>query len=262
MASRSELYKFVENSNSWFYTSGATAEVYSGDTYLPLAGTSRTDTQVKNELSKANVDVTLPLSSELGMRHLRAIVEAFVGLTIYSKNEVGTVRVEWKGRLSGVRPDGAVIKLVFESIFTSLRRPGLRRRFQRTCPHSLYGRACGLDMEDWGALGDVTTVAGVTVVMANAAFFPDQYYRQGIIKASDGTLRFITNHVGNTLTLIRPLDQLSLDFATAPLATDATIYPGCNRLKETCKDTFDNILNNGSFPWLPTKNPVGGNSIV
>jgi len=40
------------------------------------------------------------------------------------------------------------------------------------------------------------------------------------------------------------------------------IYPGCDRVRATCESKFDNLDNFGGFPWIPTKNPFGGSSIV
>jgi GH24 family phage-related lysozyme (muramidase) len=84
-------------------------------------------------------------------------------------------------------------------------------------------------------------------------------------------MRFITNHSGSTLTLIRQLDSLSEAFAKQGYGQGygygygglvARIFPGCDRTTQTCKDKFDNLNNNGAFPFIPLKNPMSGSSIV
>lgn len=249
-----ELYRFVEGATVTTLTSADAEETHLSELYVPQAGLSRDEVETKNELSKASVTASLPLSSELAMRYLRSVVDATLSLTIFSKDELGAVKTEWKGRLAGLKPDGATIKLIFESIFTSLRRPGLRRRFQRTCPHVLYGHACKLDRADFEEVLSIASIVGTVLTVTGADAFPDQFFRQGMVEGPDGILRFIVSHVGTQITLIRPLDSLTVGAHS--------FYPGCDRLKETCKDKFNNILNNGSFPWLPTKNPVGGQSIL
>jgi uncharacterized phage protein (TIGR02218 family) len=266
-----QLYRFVEGPLVWTYTSSDVQETYGGETYTPVP-IGRDEAEVKNELSRANLEVKLPLSDPLAIRNIRTVVESQVSLTVRSIDpDDGSVDVEWKGRLAQVKPDVDSISLVFESIFTSLRRPGLRKRYQRSCPYMLYGRGCGLNKDAFAANGEVTYVDGVIVKCAAAALQPNGYYSGGMIAAPDGTLRFILAHTGDTLSLIRPLDSLTDAFAARGYGNSygnsygkvtATIYPGCDRTKETCHDKFNNLPNNGSFPWIPLKNPVGGSSIV
>lgn len=249
-----ELYRFVEGATVTTLTSADAEEVHLLETYTPQEGLERNEAEVKNELSKANIEVSLPISSTLAMRYLTSTIDAVLSLTVYSKDELDVIRTEWKGRLAGLKPDGATIKMIFESIFTSLRRAGLRRRFQRTCPHVLYGRGCNLDREDFKESLAITVINGNVLTVPGADAFADGWFRQGFVKGTDGVIRFISAHVGDQITLIRPLASLTIG--------SHDFYLGCDRLKETCKNKFDNILNNGSFPWLPTKNPVGGQSIT
>lgn len=265
-----QLFRFTEKDLVWTYTSSDVNEEHGGEIYeaIPIG---RNEAETRNELSRANLEVKLPLDNELAIRNIRSVVESQVGLTVFSIQDDLTVDVEWKGRLMQVKPGAESVTLVFESIFTSMRRPGLRKRFQRSCPHVHYGYGCGLVMEDYKASGVVENVSGVTVTMPIAALQPDGYYSGGIIKAPDSTLRFILTHVGVTLTLIRPLDSLAQAFAESGYGYSygvsfggamADIHPGCDRTKETCASKFNNILNNGSYPWLPLKNPMAGSSIV
>ena len=84
---------------------------------------------------------------------------------------------------------------------------------------------------------------------------PDGYYTGGMIVAPDGSARFITAHSGDTVTMARPLASLAGGQTVA-------IYPGCDHLKETCKNKFNNLDNFGGFPWIPAKNPYSGSSIA
>jgi uncharacterized phage protein (TIGR02218 family) len=268
---KKQLYRITEGSLVWTYTSSDVNETYNGETYLAIP-IGRNEAEVRNELARANIEVKLPVTNDLAIRNLREVVEAQVGLTVWSIDpDDGTVATEWKGRLSQVKPDGVDIVLVFESIFTSLRRPGLRKRYQRTCPYVLYGRGCGLNKDAFAVAGQVTNVTDVIVKMPVAASQPNGWYSGGMIAAPDGTLRFILSHSGDTLLLIRPLVSLVNAFAAFGYGNSygqyygtvtATIYPGCDRSKEVCNNKFNNLLNNGSFPWIPLKNPVGGSSIV
>lgn len=258
-----ELYRFTEGSQVWTVTSADADEAYNSETYSSIT-IGRDESEQKNELSKANINVTVSLDNEMGRRWMKSILDTVVGLTIFSKDvDTGTTVVIWKGRLASVKPDAASIKLVFESIFTSLRRPGLRGKYQRSCPHVLYGRGCNLDKTAFAVSAEVTDVQGVIVTATEAASQPDGYYNAGMIEGPDGALRFIVKHTGTQLTLIRPLDSLTKEFEDGggvPIA--ANIYPGCDRTKETCFNKFANLDNYGGYPYIPLTNPLGGSSIV
>ena len=269
MSKPKELYRFIEGSNVWTVTSADAAEVYNSETYSPVT-IGRNEAESKNELSRANIEISVDLDNEMGRRWLKTVIDEVVTLTIFSKDGA-EVSVVWKGRLASIKPDMTAITLVFESIFTSLRRPGLRAKYQRTCPHVLYGRGCFLNKDDWAITGAVTSVNETVVVMPVAASYPVGYFTAGMIEAPDGTLRFITNHSGDTLTLIRVLDPLTEAFNNAGYGLSygeyfggisARIFPGCDRRKETCSGKFGNINNMGGFPFIPIKNPFGGSSIV
>lgn len=258
--SRVDLYRFIEGTSFWTVTNGDTTIIHDEFTYVPHP-IGRSEIESKTELSKANIEVSMAISDPVGHRWASTVVDGIVTLTVFSREaEEDDFLVAWKGRLSGAKPSMSEIKLVFESVFTSMRRAGLRRRFQIQCPHVLYGRGCFLQMEDWAVSGTASVVSGNIVEVDTASAHLDGWYTGGIIKAPDGTLRFITNHVGTTLTLIRPIDSLTVLVAVAPTAV--TIYPGCDRTRETCFNKFNNLLNNGSTPFIPKVNPFGGTSFV
>lgn len=260
MSKPKELYRFVEGSNVWTVTSADAAEVYNSETYTPVT-IGRNEADSKNDISRANIEVSVDLDNEMGRRWLKSIIEEVVTLTIFSKDGAD-VSVVWKGRLASVKPDMSAITLVFESIFTSLRRPGLRAKYQRSCPHVLYGRGCFLDKENWDIAGTVASVDKTTVTITEAASFADGYFTCGMLEAPDGTLRFITNHAGGTISLIRELDSLTTAFNEQGPGVSVRMFPGCDRTKETCSGKFNNLLNMGGFPFIPLKNPFGGSSIV
>ena len=272
-----ELYRFVEGEQVWTLTSADADEVYNAgfgnETYISTT-VGRNEVESKNELSRANLEVSFDIDNTMARRWMRQIVDDVVTLAIFRKDlETGNVVIVWKGRLASVKPDAAAITLVFESIFTSLRRSGLRKKYQRTCPHVLYGRGCLLNKEDFAHTGKMIGIStdGLVIQVPEAASFADGYFTAGMIEAPDGTLRFVTNHTGAFLTLIRPVDSLGEAFASSGYGVNyggfyggvaVRFFPGCDRSKEICKNKFDNLPNYGGFPFIPLKNPFGGSSIV
>lgn len=251
-----ELFRLVENATVFTVTSSDKEVVYSSETYTPVA-VGRTEVESKNELSRANIELTFGIDNEIAQRYMNTVVDAVVSLTVFSQED-GDTNVVWKGRLSAVKPQESNVKLIFESVFTSLRRPGLRARYQRNCRHMLYGRGCRLNKEDFDVAGTATAIAGTVVTVAAAAGFPNGWFAGGMLEAPDLTLRFITSHTGSQLTLIRKIDSLSAAIVGGPQSV--RIFPGCDRSRETCVAKFNNLNNNGSFPFIPTRNPFNGAS--
>lgn len=262
MATQTELYRFSEQGSAlfWTYTSGNEAVTYNDEVYTP-ASISRTEIEVKNEISRANIDVQVSLNNEAGLRWLQDNGEKIVTLTIFERDKAGAISVSWKGRLASVQPGMKFITLRMESIFTSFRRPGLRARYQKSCRHVLYGRGCKLDAEDFAEAGTVSAIAGRTLTIAEAGSHDDGFYVGGMLRTADGMLSFITGHVGSAITLQRLSFSVGEEVAGGfPFAV--SLYPGCDHSRATCNAKFANLLNYGGFDHIPTKNPMGGSSIV
>lgn len=258
-----DLYRIVYGDLIWTMTSADTEQVYNAgsgnETYVPVA-MGRNGFEQKNELSKANMEVNLPIDHELSLNLLTGYSEQIISLTMFQK-EGATVGVAWKGRLASIKPSDTKLTLVFESIFTSLRRPGLRARFQKSCRHALYGRGCTLDPEDFADSGTCTGLSGTTLTVTEADAQADGFYIGGMCRASDGSLAYIINHVGSAITLQRVPYAILQDVAGG-FPFSVTLYPGCDHTRATCLAKFNNLLNYGGFDWIPKKNPMGGSSIV
>lgn len=264
-----EMYKFVRDADEWNKTSANIEVSYNGDTYVP-APIGRGDLEARNELSKSTLEVELDIFDDLAQDLLTSFTEKVLSLTLFIKTDAVT-GVAWKGRLTDVKPTKTKLKLSFENIFTSMRRPGLRARYQKPCRHLLYGRGCGLDPEAFATAGRVLAISGTFVTVAEAALQPDGYYLGGMLRGNDGILGYIISHSGSIIGLQRPIDSLTADFAISGYGLnygnlygglEAKLYPGCDRLRQTCETKFNNLDNYGGFPWIPSRNPMDGSSIV
>jgi uncharacterized phage protein (TIGR02218 family) len=266
MATTTELYRFAEQGSAliWTFTSGNEPIVYdvgSGDETYDPTSISRTEAEAKNDLSRANLAITVPLTNAAAQRWLADNGEKIVTLTIFERGKDGTISVVWKGRLASVAPGMTSITLNMESVFTSLRRPGLRARYQRSCRHAVYGRGCNLDPEDFAFAGTASASANRTLTIAEAATKPDGYFSGGMLRTADGQLSYVVKHVGSAIT-IQHFSRSILDEISGGFPFTVTLYPGCDRSYATCASKFANDLNYGGFDYIPKKNPTGGSSIV
>jgi len=266
MATVTELYRFSEQGSAsiWTFTSGNEVVTYDagdGDEDYEPVSITRSEATIKNEIAKANIDVQISLDNEVAVRWMQDNGEKIVTLTIFEREKGGGFNVVWKGRLASIAPGMSSVTLKMESIFTSLRRPGLRARYLRSCRHALYGRGCNLDPEDFAEAGVASALSGTTVTVVEAAAFASGYFTGGMLRAPDGTLSYVVNHVGSAVTLQR-LSYALVEAAGVGFPFNVTLYPGCDHSIETCDAKFGNKLNCGCFRHIPTKNPMGGSSIV
>ena len=269
------LYQFVEGGQVWRFTSRAEAWVIVGGggdeiTWDPAA-VSHGDIVQTGEIERGQLELTWPLSHPFARRFLAPLGNTPVTLTIFRGHEQvpGETVAHWKGRVVGAEAEGQRILLSAESVFSTLRRAGVRAKYQRLCRHALYGRGCGLDLAQHWQPGTVTASSGSAVTIPEAAGEADGWYRGGVLRFGS-QLGFIIGHAGAALTLSRPMPELAAALAApeldpvtgTPLPVLVDMAPGCDLRAVTCAAKFGNLLNFGGFPDIPGRNPFGGTSIV
>lgn len=252
-----ELYDFVCGFDHWRYTSSANTINKGGYDYSPES-IRRTNISQSDDITKGSVKITFPLSNSFARSFLNYAPDNLTLLTILRKHLTDSAdeyATYWKGRVLKASASGAEVTISCESIFSSLKRQGLRPRFQRTCRHGLYDTHCRVNMASFRLDAVVTSADGRNLVIGDAASQPNGYYTGGVIRNSDGVWRLIANHVGTAITLSR-------GFKISPGGTTVSLYPGCDKLKDTCINKFSNLANFGGFPHIPTINPFSGRSII
>jgi uncharacterized phage protein (TIGR02218 family) len=252
-------FLFIQGTTEYRYTSAAHFSGDSGGTWEPVSLDMSEITQT-NELSKDSVKIKIPRDNPFAQLFLGGVPEQITSITIF-RGHAGDLseefEVSWKGRVAGASATGDTLTLECENIFTSMRRSGLRARYQKNCRHALYGRGCNLNDYDFAVAGVVTSISGFLVTIEDLidSSITDGYFTGGMIENADGFLRYITNHSGTQLTLMRPFSVLEDEVSGSAGIANVTLYPGCDHSKTTCKNKFNNLNNFGGFPWIPGKNP-------
>jgi uncharacterized phage protein (TIGR02218 family) len=264
------LFEFVQAATTWRYTSRGEEVTALSQSWAP-APIQMSDISQTNEINKNAVSLTFPRDHAFAAQFLGFAVEQVTTVTIRRGHaDDGEYVVYWKGRVSASDASAGTIKLDCESIFTSMRRMGLRARYQIPCRHALYQRGCDID-KSAHAWSSAASVVGTLVAASGAAGKPDGWFTGGMIVAPDGAARFIIAHTGASLTLLRTFDSLQALTSTAGYGRNygnyyggvpVTLYPGCDHAKATCADKFANLPNYGGFPYIPSRNPLDGRSIV
>jgi len=250
---RTDLYRFEEATTVHTFTSGNREIVHNSETYIPIP-IGRSDIKITAELGKSSIEVKISLKNTLAKTWVATVLEVPIRLTVFTIVDSDPAVTAWIGRMTSVKSSKKDAIFVINSDATLMNRSGLRKRFQRTCPYALYGKGCFVDENSFSTAGTVLSRDDLVITIAEAALEPDGFYTGGMIRASNGKLRYIIAHVGTAITISRDLPGLIDD--------NVTLFLGCNRTRADCTDKFNNLANFGGYPFIPLKNPFGGTSIA
>jgi hypothetical protein len=251
-----ELYEFGRGSERWRYTSADRAETYDAQQFVAAAikrgriGQSSQDARSNLELT---VPLTLPLLSVL--RPYPPTERITVRWRRIRKSD-GVIRGTWNGVLTDCNERQSDMVLTCQSNANAAATNGLRRCWQVLCPFAVFDRDCALNREDFRIDGVLTAATTSTVSSTAFAAKPDGWFQGGYIMWRRGPAteyRFVTAHVGATLTLL----------TASPLAAGELVsaYPGCGHSLKVCHEKFNNAPNYGGQHTLPKKNPFGPDPI-
>ncbi|MGI9277955.1 MAG: phage BR0599 family protein [Endozoicomonas sp.] len=252
-----ELYEFTQGLKSWYFTDSETEVVFQSKPYIPVP-LSRSEVVQDEDLFRAELKVSFPRDNEFAQQFIGFAPDLPTTLSVYRGGYPnGPFDFYWKGRVVSGRADGSEVTLECESVFTSMRRPGLRARYERVCRHVLYGEGCRVNQQKYKVTDIVQSMQrGVELTMTGVtAGLPEGHFTGGIAQTEDGSMRFITGHKGTGIVLVRPFHSLSA-------GDKLLVFPGCDHSLQTCRNKFNNLDNFGGFPYIPTKNPFDGSSIV
>src|SRR5690606_24510141 len=130
---------------------------------------------------------------------------------------------------------------------------------QYGCPYMLYGPDCRANREQFRVDAPVTSVQGTVVTIASlAGIKPNDYYAGGYIEYTHSQLGTIERM--SVAKSDGPTGVLTL-FGIAPgliSGVEVKAFAGCNRTLDHCRHRFHNVVNYGGQPFIPNKNPFGG----
>ncbi|MGD9599938.1 MAG: phage BR0599 family protein [Steroidobacteraceae bacterium] len=253
-----ELYEFTHGTTVYRYTSADTDQVFAGNTYaaVPL---SRSTIEATQEIARGALNLTCARTLPVLQLFNPLPPSEVIGVVVrrYHRGVSGSA-VIWMGRVLNIGLDGLQASIRCESVYSSIKRPGLRRLYQKQCPHVLYSEQCGVDRSAFKISRAVTLINGLQITLADMGAIASGYLSGGYVEwpTGGGTFqrRAIREQIGAVLTL---------NFRPQGLAVGTIVdaYPGCDHSLATCISKFGNGLNNGGMPYIPTKNPFDGSPI-
>ena len=295
-----ELYQFKHGDKAWYFTNHRKDVTHDEITYKSVRGLDR-DAIEDADIDKCEIEVTFPqpyaLKNDADDDFIRVFLNKIYFESVYltvlelEKNETLVLFI---GRVTQPKFDDSAntMTLVCSTGESYLNRTILVRKFQKTCPNSIYDRWCGLKFEDWAFDVTVTEINGLTITFT---VNPTQ------IKDEEGNLVFeqvpVLDELGQpvldengqpTYTDGDPVMETKVyaagylnrglfkklgvfTFVVGNTANSVTLYrehvglkvgdviqlaPGCDQSHKTCHEKFKNGARFGGHPYMPSENPV------
>lgn len=252
-----ELYEFTRGVRTLRCTPGDRNVIHGAFEYPAAAGFKRGRIAQSGSEARTELILDVPLSFPLlaWFRPFPPSERVQVRVHRVRKSD-GTSRQIYRGVLSDIKERMHDAQIRCQSRLATMSATGLRRCWQVSCPHVLYGSQCGVLPENHLVDAVLSAAGGFVVESAVFASFPDGWFDGGYIRWSVGTdveYRFVLTHVGDTLTLLTP--------TRLPTGASIIALPGCDHSMATCDFKFDNALRYGGQHTLPTDHPFDGHAV-
>ncbi len=246
------------DTTAWRYANADRAIAWDGHTWEALA-ISDDGIRLTGEATADEIKITAPahIPAVQLYRVLPPSAEVFV--TVYDYDAATQeAAVCWQGSISAALfPAPGVAELACDSLSASMQREGLRLKYERACPHSVYDHMCGVLKALHAMPVRITALDGISITVARAdggELPPIGSYDYGAAEwQQDGAaeLRGIDSSTG--VATVRLLGG-TYGLAVGQLIT---LYPGCDGTRQMCADRFGNLLNHGGFPHMPGESIFG-----
>lgn len=242
------------------YTNGESPVTKDGIVFLPIP-VSHANITASGSLDKSTLEISMAQGQEVGDLYIAYPPSQVINLIIYQGHAGDdpdlpyNYPVAWTGRVLGVQHPPNETKFTCEPISTSIRRPGLRRNYQVTCPHVLYGDQCKANRRRATRRVVVRAIGASTVTLAPgwAGSHPQASYAGGMISWQiNGSLeaRGILRVDGDVIRLPAGVRNLAV-------GDSIDIALGCAHNMADCRNLHSNIANFGGQPYIPYTNPIG-----
>lgn len=244
------------------YTNLATEFVHGLDdngkpaVYLPLP-IQHGEVVSSGTLDKTALDVRLPESGDIPDLYRDETPSSVVSLII-RQGHAGDAdfKVHWAGKVIGTSYEDDEMVLTCEPISSSMRRSGLTRDYQYTCPLVLYGSRCRASRAAATSSHVIVAVDGAVVTLPAgwATEEARRHYVGGVFEWSagaNGKSRRTVISAGETMLVLSAAGR----GLVAGIPVD--LVKSCDKTMETCRGVHQNILNYGGQHEIPLVNPIG-----
>ena len=261
-------FRYGSQANAFYAYTDAEQEVTHDDVVYQPIPIKRGNFTASGTLDKAVLSINVPIN--VGIAELfRVYPPGQVVTLVVRQGHVNDPDVEypviWTGRVIQCERDGSEAILSCEPVATSMRRSGLRRHYQLSCPHVLYGPKCKASKQAATITVPIINLTGTRVTLQDgwSGSINPQKYIGGMIEWNPGA-----GLERRTILRIIDLKTLVLAGPTTGLTAgkNLDVILGCNHQMGVgpqpdgdCLPLHNNIHNFGGHAWIPTSNPINTN---
>lgn len=250
-----EAYEFVGSFQTYRYTSSDRIVNIAGNDYAPIAITRSRLQAGTHEDENLSLDLEMPFDIDVVRDYAFAETPPSLELTVYRQqpSAVGTnFVIYWKGKVRGFTVTDRKAKIQVPSVFSLALQGELPNVYYQTpCNHTLYSGRCGVLAADHGFAATIQAVLGTAITLTTSPTTTNDLAAGEIVNDRNGERRMILANSGNSV---------DIGYAFVDLIPGDTVmlYRGCNHSFETCRVKFDNVINFGGYPYIPSDNPFEG----
>lgn len=201
-----------------------------------------------------NLEVTMPSDSDVAVLYRTLVLSNAIKIKIHryhESDELKEFQTVWVGSVQEIKREAIErIKVITTSVASAFSRSGLRLTYGRACPYSLYDHNCTLIADDYAYQTTIVSVTGSSIIVEHIKE-TESYFSGGFLSFDfDGIkeLRGLKEQKGTEIHIIGTTFGLTE-------GQDIILYAGCDHTVNTCKQKFNNLLNYGGQPHIPTVSP-------
>lgn len=248
-----------EDSEIFRFTDADKNITYDGNVYYSLNSGTLSSIDQSADLKTDNFDFSIILNdNDISKQDVVAGLFDYASVKVYIVNREsptdGVAKMSY-GKLGQVQmldDNEAVIE--FRGLVQLLQQ-GIGRTYTHECDADLGDTRCGVDLE--ASDPQYTHTGSVTSVSNNAVFFDssqgqaDDYFNYGLLTWTSGSNNGLVMEVKDFVSATGKFELVSPMPFTIQAGDTYSAYRGCDKVKSTCRDVFDNIVNFRGFAEIP-----------
>lgn len=240
------LFEMPGSPTYWAYTTDSQPSTIDGKTYVP-----KTIGRTEQDQQTGKFEIELPYDDPVAMVHVPYLPARpmIVTVSAYHRQTPSDIRRTALGAIYNFDQKAEIATLHCADPGNPLEKLIPRQTSGPNCRHVTYGTACSLDEADWmTVIDDIADISDFVITSPKIGLAGTNWFKYGrAVNPATGEVRFITNHVGNDVTLVYPF--IDIDESTV-----LHFYAGDDFKPETCRVKFNNKINYLGFDFHPKYN--------
>jgi uncharacterized phage protein (TIGR02218 family) len=228
---------------------------YGGNTYKTLNSGQLTAIDQKAQLNTDNTDLKLILDdNEISKSDVEAGKLDFAAVKIYLINRESTADGVVKllaGRLgeANIRNDREAT-IEFRSLAQMLAQK-IGRVYAHECDADLGDARCGVTLATYTVTGTLTGVTDNQEFADSSRSESDDHFNYGLLTWTSGNNNGLSMEVKDYVSSTKTFTLMSPMPFTVQVGDAYSVYQGCDKVKSTCINDFNNVVNFRGFAEIP-----------